>query len=108
MSRTTPHLCAEPSCRVILDDGPGRCPEHRGTPRSGTPGYGAAWRRARDPYIAEHPDCEICGRPAVDVHHRDGRHPSAPGANAQSNLQSLCRSCHRRETEHTKQARRAA
>jgi 5-methylcytosine-specific restriction enzyme A len=104
VSRRSPHLCAHPGCPVILPDGPGRCPDHKGRPRPGTRGYGAAWRRARDGYIREHPDCERCGAPALDVHHRDGRHPSDPGANDWHNLEALCRSCHRRETEHSKRA----
>jgi 5-methylcytosine-specific restriction protein A len=105
--RRTPHLCAEPGCPVILDDGPGRCPEHRrGRAGSGTRGYDtSAWRRARDRYIRAHPDCEHCGAPAIDVHHRDHRHPSEPGANDPANLESLCRSCHRRVTEHAKRER---
>jgi 5-methylcytosine-specific restriction endonuclease McrA len=104
VSRNTPHLCAEPYCTTILPDGPGRCPEHRGAPRSGTPGYGANWRRIRDAYIAEFPQCEFpgCTKPAVDVHHIDGRHPSEPRANDWTNLESLCRSHHRRITEHVK------
>jgi 5-methylcytosine-specific restriction enzyme A len=97
----SPHLCAEPYCTRIID-GPGRCPDHQQPARSGTTGYGASWRRARDAYIAAHPRCERCPAPAVDVHHRDGRHPSEPGANAWHNLESLCRSCHRRATEHAK------
>jgi len=110
MSRPTPHLCAEPNCKVILDDGPGRCPDHRGTPRSGTPGYGARWRRTRNAYIAEFPRCEWpgCTKPAIDVHHIDGLGPHGPRGYDWTNLQSLCRSHHRHETEHTKRARRAA
>ena len=113
MSRTTPHLCAHPGCNVILLNGPGRCPQHHGTPRSGTPGYGARWRRTRNAYIAEFPDCERCaaiGRrvPGLDVHHRDGLGPTGPRGYDWTNLETLCRSCHRRETEHTKRARRAA
>jgi 5-methylcytosine-specific restriction enzyme A len=98
MSRSTPHLCPEPGCPEVLLDGPGRCHRHRGSASSGTRGYGASWRRDRNRYIAAHPLCERCQAPAVDVHHRDGRHPSEPEANAWSNLESLCRSCHRRAT----------
>ena len=105
MSRVTPHLCAEPGCHSVIEDGPGRCPEHRrGRARSGTPGYGHRWQRIRNAYIREHPTCEHAGciAPATDVHHRDGRHPSEPGANDWTNLEALCRSCHRRITEHSK------
>lgn len=106
MARKTPHLCAEPNCPNVLLNGPGRCPEHRkGRARSGSDGYGWAWTRIRTAYIAEHPRCNRCGKPAVDVHHRDHRGPLDAGANAWANLESLCRSCHRRETEHAKKRR---
>ena len=59
--------------------------------------YGQAWRRIRKRYVAAHPLCELClkeGRhvPVDEVHHilpvsRGGQH-------ADSNLMSLCRSCH--------------
>ena len=99
MSGDTPHLCAEPYCPNIVE-GVGRCPEHRSA-ESGTAGYGYAWRKIRDRYFAAHPMCETpgCGQAGRDVHHRDGRHPWEPGANAWSNLETLCRSCHRLATE---------
>jgi len=36
--------------------------------------------------------CEICSKPAMDRHHRDGN----PINNDSSNIQCLCRSCHMR------------
>ena len=108
MRATAPHLCAAPYCAVVLD-GPERyCTQHHTAGRSGTPGYGAAWRRVRDAYIATHPQCERCGKQAIDVHHIDGRHPSDPGANDWRNLQALCRSCHRYITEHDRMPRHDA
>jgi 5-methylcytosine-specific restriction enzyme A len=59
-------------------------------------GYGAVWRRVRDAYLAAHPTCERCGARADEVHHRDHRTPLDPGANDWSNLEALCRRCHRR------------
>lgn len=59
--------------------------------------YGSTWKKIRNRYIAGHPLCERClsdGRytPAVLVHHKtaiaDG------GTNEESNLMSLCNSCH--------------
>jgi 5-methylcytosine-specific restriction endonuclease McrA len=94
-----------PFCRNVVM-GAGRCPEHRRGGTAGTPGYGYAWRRVRDPYIKQHPNCERCGKPAIDVHHIDGQHPSEPGANDWTRLEALCRSCHRRETERMKKAKR--
>ena len=63
--------------------------------------YGQAWRKARARYIAKNPLCERCrgeGRltPAQEVHHvkplADG------GTHDESNLESLCKSCHSRIT----------
>jgi 5-methylcytosine-specific restriction enzyme A len=98
----TPHLCAQPYCTNLVD-GPGRCAEHATARTTASPaadhGYGArAWRNVRDAYIAAHPTCERCPRPAYDVHHRDGRRPRDPGANDFENLEALCRRCHRAET----------
>ncbi len=61
--------------------------------------YGTAWKIIRKRYIAAHPLCEECLRcgfavPAEHVHHiiplADG------GTNDESNLMSLCKSCHSR------------
>ena len=106
----TPHLCSQPWCPNIID-GTGYCHEHRraGTAR-GTPGYGTrSWRRVRDAYIAAHPVCEGCRRaPATEVHHRDHRHPSAPGANAWTNLMALCHPCHAKLTGKRRREKRRA
>jgi 5-methylcytosine-specific restriction protein A len=91
------HLCGYPGCPEVLDN-PGRCKAH-GNRRS-TPGYGSGWKRVRDAYIREHPWCERCGEEAQEVHHKDGRSPLEPGANAWSNLAALCRPCHRWVTYH--------
>lgn len=59
--------------------------------------YGRTWKRIRDRYIHEHPLCEQCEKDgklvaAEEVHHilplRDG------GTHDESNLMSLCTSCH--------------
>lgn len=59
--------------------------------------YGRQWKRIRDRYVSLHPFCERCldeGKltPVDEVHHilpvaRGGSHD-------ESNLRSLCRSCH--------------
>ena len=105
MSRPTPHLCAEPGCPTVVD-GAGRCAEHGSTSwdrwrcsdegRRRSQGYGWRWTRARNAYLAAHPGCERCGAGADEVHHRDGRLPTDPGANDWRNLEALCRRCHRR------------
>ena len=56
------------------------------------------WSRSQyvRPYLDSHSQCEVCSRPAVDIHHRiDRRHG---GNDEWRNLQALCRSCHSRIT----------
>lgn len=61
--------------------------------------YQGSWSKIRGIYLKKHPFCEICfseGRmtPANLVHHRV---PLAEGgSNTETNLQSLCKSCHSR------------
>ena len=59
--------------------------------------YGRAWRRVRQRYVSAHPLCERClkeGRmtPVDEVHHIIP--VSQGGTNDESNLMSLCKSCH--------------
>ena len=59
--------------------------------------YGRAWRRVRERYVLAHPLCERClkqGRmtPVDEVHHIIP--VSQGGTNDESNLMSLCKSCH--------------
>ena len=61
--------------------------------------YGSVWRRIRDRYLAGHPLCEKCkeqGRYilAMLVHHI--RPLADGGTHEESNLMSLCVSCHER------------
>lgn len=63
--------------------------------------YGARWRRIRAAYISQHPLCEDCqaqGKitPVAEVHHvlpleHGGSHDF-------SNLRSLCKPCHSRQS----------
>lgn len=64
-------------------------------------GYDARWRKLRLMYLRAHPLCVVCAREnrvteATDVDHiipkRDG------GTDEESNLQSMCHSCHSRKT----------
>lgn len=62
--------------------------------------YGAKWRRIRKRYVKEHPLCEHCLeagviKPVQEVHHIVPL--SLGGTNDESNLVSLCRSCHMKE-----------
>ena len=59
--------------------------------------YGSAWRKLRSRYIKAHPLCEMCKKtgkltPAEEVHHIIPL--SKGGTHAESNLMSLCTSCH--------------
>ena len=59
--------------------------------------YGRPWKRIRDRYVSTHPLCEMClkeGRytPVEEVHHIVPI--SRGGTHAESNLMSLCQSCH--------------
>jgi len=57
-------------------------------------GYDRQWRNLRKDFLAEHPRCSECGRPAAMVDHivkvRDAPHLRL----VWSNLQAMCWSCH--------------
>lgn len=105
MPRKPKQPCAYPGCPRLSD---GRyCEEHRKlvtkryNQQERSPDvnrkYGRAWRVVRDRYVAAHPLCERClqaGRltPVEEVHHI--KPVSQGGTNDDSNLMSLCRSCH--------------
>lgn len=105
MPRKPPRPCRYPGCPHLTDGV--YCEEHAKVmeqhyekfQRGYSPGkrYGRAWKRIRDRYVHKHPLCEQClkeGRYVAveEVHHivplADG------GSNDESNLMSLCRSCH--------------
>lgn len=91
-------VCAEPGCPNLTPTG-SRCPEHRPwRPSAHKRGYGARWQRTRTRVLRSHPDCDLCGRPATQVHHIDGQGPNSPNGHNPSNLQPLCHSCHSRIT----------
>lgn len=62
------------------------------------------WKRLRESYLMYHPVCEICGKPATDVHHINS--PFDDGLSdierlgrlldISNNYQSLCSECHGR------------
>lgn len=100
------HPCAYPGCTALIRDGR-YCDKHKtlaGRAYNKTQRredynktYGRRWHAIRDRYIAKHPLCELCeaaGRlvPAELVHHIV---PTADGGtHEESNLMSLCASCH--------------
>lgn len=98
--------CRQPGCPHLAEPGVSRCPEHQARYErrrrqeyeaerapARERGYDATWERARRMYLARHPVCERCGRPATLVHHQqrlvDG------GARLDfDNLEALCAACH--------------
>ena len=107
MPRKPRRPCGHPGCPRLAAPGGQYCEEHKKTERDRynryerapdiNKKYGRAWRQIRKRYATAHPLCEMClkeGRltPVEEVHHiiplADG------GTNEESNLMSLCRSCH--------------
>ena len=107
MPRKPKRPCRYQGCPKLTDSKSGYCEEHekqmqrhyehfaRGYNQYER--YGGAWKKIRDRYIAAHPLCERClglgfATVATLVHHvkpiADG------GTNEESNLKSLCVSCH--------------
>lgn len=89
-------------CPTIVPAGRDRCDEHpRPQRRARRPspsrrGYGSAWRSIRKAFLAAHPFCEWCGRPAEQVDHILPK--SRGGSDDWANLRSLCARCHSRRT----------
>ena len=105
MPRKPQRPCRYPGCPHLTDGV--YCEEHAKVmeqhyekfQRGYSPGkrYGRAWKRIRDRHIAQHPLCEVCKRncrltPAEEVHHIVPL--SHGGTHEDSNLMSLCKSCH--------------
>ena len=99
--------CGHPGCPRLAVEGGQYCEEHMKTERDRynkferspdvNKKYGRAWKRIRDRYAAAHPLCEMClkeGRltPVEEVHHI--LPISKGGDHRDSNLMSLCQSCH--------------
>ena len=116
-------LCAYPGCRMPVPVTEKYCAVHkqRGQAReakfaqdresrrlrykgtSSARGYSYRWKKLRDRYIAQHPHCEEClkeGRVvlATDVDHIRPHKGDIDLLYDETNLQSLCKSCHSRKT----------
>jgi hypothetical protein len=59
----------------------------------------------RAQFMAEHPDCQRCGREATEVHHRNGRNNER--LNRVEDWIAICRECHCFIHAHPKAARLA-
>ena len=101
------HPCAYQGCPELIPAGERYCEKHRkmrnkeyeryGRSPATRHRYGRNWQKIRKRYITAHPLCEAClkeGRVtlAEQVHHI--KPLSEGGGNEESNLMSLCASCH--------------
>ena len=77
-------------CTTLVPRGESRCPAHR--IRRADPATNQRRRRA---LVVGHP-CARCGEPATELDHIIAL--ARGGTEAWSNLQPLCRACHRRKT----------
>lgn len=92
--------CLQPGCPAVIERGR-YCAAHSRAPiprpddreSAARRGYDRRWRSARAAYAASHPTCEVCGAPAVEVHHVVPL--SRGGSSDARNLRALCLSCHR-------------
>ena len=57
---------------------------------------GRRWRWLRAEKLKRNPLCELCKRPAQEVHHIEGAHERPDLFYVMENIQSLCVPCHRR------------
>lgn len=109
MSNAPLHKCAAAGCRALVRNQP-RCEAHTDSSRHlaqnrpGDPFYTSTpWRNLRAQYLADNPLCMECGRngrvtAANEVHHVKPRKQHPELAYEWDNLESLCKSCHSRET----------
>ena len=98
-------VCTTPGCPNLTDAG--KCTTHRkerwrktnaSRPSPAEQGYDATWAKVSKDFRQAFPQCFRCGANAEHTHHRDGKGPRGPQGFDWGNLESLCRSCHNRET----------
>lgn len=106
-------VCRHPGCRVLVDVS-GFCEKHRkqhgwyARGRSDKRGYGGEWRKLREEVLDRDQGlCQECRRqgritPGTDVDHIVPK--SQGGSDAMTNLQVLCRDCHKRKTSRENRA----
>ena len=113
MATRAPRPCKKPACPHLSRDGSGWCKEHYTEPESGwwrtskgsrqARGYGAQWDRLRARVLAR--DKRLClsckelgiATPATEVDHIIPK--SQGGTDSITNLQSICKDCHKVKTQ---------
>jgi len=106
------YACRHGGCREKLER-PGRCPRHAAQHQARREAearrydaqpwrqadrefyQSAEWQAARAQKLASSAACEVCGRPADTVHHRQPRKLHPELALDQANLMAVCRRCHK-------------
>lgn len=61
-------------------------------------GYDADWSKLRFQYLHHHPQCVVCGAKATHVDHIQSVREAPQLRLVESNLRSMCASCHSRRT----------
>ena len=107
--------CRYPRCPNVIQSGQ-YCEKHKdeeprafGNKREPKNAFydSKAWRQARSAKLAFDPICERCGRKAATVvHHKQKFREHPELAFTLSNLESVCESCHNRETARENAERR--
>lgn len=111
MPTSAPHPCSAPACAELVPRGHSRCPKHerQADQRRGTAserGYGAAWQRARLPFLRANPLCRPCSKKtpaqvtAATVVDHVVDHKGDPVLFwAEGNWQPSCQPCHDARTD---------
>lgn len=114
MPIAAPRPCGHPSCGRLVRDGSGYCQSHQADRKAGTfadkrrgsrhqRGYGSRWDEIRKGILERDAGlCQVCLRngqvtPATQVDHITPK--CAGGTDDDSNLQSICASCHKLKTQ---------
>ena len=101
--------CRQGLCRATTRDKSGYCEDHRVRWRSGPKpsrpvesaherGYTRSWAKASRSFLAEHPWCVACGRPAAVTDHITPHRQDADLFWDAENWQPLCKACHAQKT----------
>ena len=92
--------CGRPGCPNLVERG--YCEAHRKDadrrPSRSARGYNSTWKRVRARFIRRNPLCAECQGLAEEVHHIVSIRERPDLRLVESNLQSLCKSCHSRVT----------